>query len=119
MSEERKRILKMVENGKIQVEEAEKLLQSLNSKPVKKTQNDKVKFIKIHVEEDGEEKVNISVPIALAKSLLKFIPSSAKESLEENEIEISEIIKAVENLEGPSTIVDVNDEDEHVQIRLE
>ena len=119
MSEERKRILKMVENGKIDVEEAEKLLQSLNSKTEKNVKENNVKFIKINVEEDGEEKVNISVPIALAKSILKFIPKSAKESLEENEVEVSKIIEAIENLEAPSTIVDVNDDDEHVQIRLE
>lgn len=119
MSEERLRILQMLEDGKIGVEEAEELLQSLNSKPREKGSGGKVKFLKVIVEEDGEEKVNISVPIALAKSLLKFIPKSAKNKLEENDINIREVMDSVESLDGPSTLVDVNDNEDHVQIRLE
>ncbi|MFW5998774.1 MAG: SHOCT-like domain-containing protein [Bacillota bacterium] len=119
MSEERVRILKMLEEGKIGVDEAENLLQSLNNRPKKTESQNKVKFIKIVVEEGNEEKVNISVPISLAKSLLKFIPKSARESLDENEINIQEIIDAVENVDGPSTLVDINDNEDHVKVRLE
>lgn len=119
MSEERVRILRMLEEGKIDVEEAEQLLQSLNSVPEKKEAGGDISHLKVLVEENGEQKVDISVPIKLAKSLLQFVPDSAQSKLEDKDIKLQEIINSIENLEGPSTLVNINDGGDHVVVKLE
>ena len=72
MNEERKKILKMLEEGRIDVKEAEELLSTLDEKD--QTTNkvisgekgtDRASFLKIYVTENGKEQVNISIPIQL------------------------------------------------------
>ncbi len=96
-SEERMKVLQMVEEKKISVEEAEKLLAEMadtEQLPVVKTSNSK-KFLCIEVM-DGEEQVKINLPISLVKSGLSFIPKEAKTHLENQNIDLNEIIKAIE-----------------------
>ena len=90
MSEQRKQILQMLAEGKINAEEAERLLAALESntaaQPDETDLRKKPKFFHIHVQEgpDGDnvrENVDIKIPIMLLKAGVKLgsvVPSSAR-----------------------------------------
>jgi DUF4097 and DUF4098 domain-containing protein YvlB len=73
--DENRRILEMVADGKILADEAAKLLEALNPavKPIAKGR--KIRFIII---QEGSEKpkVNIVIPLKLAKFGMSFIPKN-------------------------------------------
>ncbi|PKQ19872.1 MAG: hypothetical protein CVT66_08070 [Actinobacteria bacterium HGW-Actinobacteria-6] len=97
MSEDRARILNMLAEGKINAEEAERLLDAMDSRsaaapaagPAIKgdpTQliNALPKFLHVLVDGDEGEKVNVKIPLALVRSGLKLtslIPPQAMEQL--------------------------------------
>ena len=120
MSDERMRILKMVEEGKIDVDEANNLLETLDGKDKEqKKKLSKSRFIKILVEENGEEKVDISIPMVLAKSFMKFIPKNAKKSLNDQNINLDEIFDSINSEVENGTLVDIKDGTDHVIIKVE
>ena len=75
--EDKRKILDMVAEGKITAEEAAKLLQALNPKP-KIHGNGKRLVFQIIQEGFSKPKVNIAIPIKLAKFGLNFIPKNGK-----------------------------------------
>lgn len=125
--EDRIRILKMLEDGKINAEEAEKLLQSIDKK-VKVGKEccaiipGKGKKLKIRVEskEGGNEKVNVSIPLSLAKLVANFIPKEQQKSMEESGVDLNTILGHIEELEATGEdIVNVDSENEKVRIYIE
>jgi hypothetical protein len=81
MSEERKKILEMLGEGKISVEEADRLLSAISESeeeiiPGKKTETAKLKYLRVVVEpspgSDDYERVNIRVPIKLIRAGIKL-----------------------------------------------
>lgn len=81
MSEERKKILEMLAEGKISVEEAERLLSAISESeeeltPGKKTETAKLKYLRVVVEpgpgSKSDERVNIRVPIKLIRAGIKL-----------------------------------------------
>ena len=121
--EDRKKILQMVSEGKISVEDAAKLLDALcptgnsnNHENVKEENKPTPKFFRVSVApKEGEEgdKVNVRIPLGLIKAGMKFaslanmIPKQAREQVEEalgeqgfdlnniNPSNIDEIIKSL------------------------
>ncbi len=103
MSEDRARILNMLAEGKINAEEAERLLDALDARttaapapagPVPGVSaikgdptpiiNALPKFLYVKVDGDAGEKVNVKVPLALVRSGLKLtslIPPQAMEQI--------------------------------------
>ncbi|MCK4311516.1 MAG: hypothetical protein KAW88_02145 [Candidatus Cloacimonetes bacterium] len=75
--EDKRKILDMVAEGKITAEEAAKLLQALNPNP-KIRGNGKRLVFQIIQEGSSKPKVNIAIPIKLAKFGLNFIPKNGK-----------------------------------------
>ena len=75
--DEKRKILDMVAEGKITAEEAAKLLQALNPKP-EIHRNGKRLVFQIIQEGSSKPKVNIAIPIKLAKFGLNFIPKNGK-----------------------------------------
>lgn len=72
------------------------------------------------MDEEGEEKVDISIPFSLAKTALKFMPKNAKDSLNEQEINLEELLNSVEgDLKEAQTLVNINDGDTKVVIKVE
>lgn len=116
MKEEIKKILKMVEDGKLKSEEAEKLIEAILEAD-KKTYSGK--FLKIKIEDNEGDKVNISIPMALIKMATKFIPKEKKEYLKEKDIDIDEILSSIkEATEGE--IMNIEDKDgSYVKIWIE
>jgi|HubBroStandDraft_1064217.scaffolds.fasta_scaffold235774_1 hypothetical protein len=101
MSEERKKVLEMLAAGKITADEAEKLLDKLNSNasnamPGTETPpasaapgTAKPKYLRIVVDQPGRDPVNVRVPLSFlgsAKSLLAIMPKRVNERLAEHGI---------------------------------
>lgn len=119
MSEEKKLILQMLSEGKINVAEAEKLLEgagSVQSLP-SSGKSDK-KFLKILVAEDGKNKVDVNIPIALAEIGLKLIPKD-KLQIEGKQIDLQEILKSIkEGNQGNIVNIDTVDEGKAVRVQI-
>lgn len=123
MREEKKRIMKMLEDGKINADEAYRLLEAIEKKGEKEG-----KFFRVEVESGGEKKVNIKIPFVVATKLMKVggklitkFSKEAREKLEEYDIDIEEILKSLEEelYDIPSTIVDINEDRERIKIWIE
>lgn len=118
MQDERMKILEMLAQGKISAAEANDILGTLDDKDVAKPQR-QPRFLKIRVAEDGKEKVNVNLPISLAKIAVKFLPEEAKKEIARQGIDLDDILTLVasELTQGP--IVTVDDGDDHVEIFVE
>lgn len=133
MNEERMRILEMLQEGRINAEETEKLLAALGEEGSDKStavqlnnrnkgrneQGGKKRHLRIIVNEGGKEKVNMSLPLGIAKSLLNFVPQSAKNKMAEKDIDLNALTKTIDNFSEEKEILRVDDEDETVIIRVD
>lgn len=112
MSRERAKILQMVADGSITPEEAEKLLNRLDPAAAKaksvegeSASEDRksipIKYLRVVV--DGNDKVNVRVPIGLIRTGIKLttlMPLSASEHLSEHGIDLSRF----NNLDGEELV---------------
>ena len=123
-SEERMRILRMVEEGKIAPEEAARLLEALGrgekrKKTSKVAQRLQGRWLRVRVyDADGKSKVNVNLPLRLVDVGLtiagRFLP----------EFQFDDVAEALSEALGEGLtgkIVDVVDEEdgEHVEIFIE
>ncbi|MBU3186716.1 hypothetical protein LGL08_16175 [Clostridium estertheticum] len=113
MNEEVMRVLKMLEEGKIDSQKAGELIEVLNAtkKIVPVTANNADKTLKIKVNSSTGDNVNVNIPVKFIKTLgsaIKRIPKvEGVEGIED--IDIQAILQAVgEGLDGK--IVDVKSE---------
>ena len=122
--EERMKILKMIEEGKISAEEGAKLLSALTdsrkSAPGAQagTGTGGARWLRIRVTDTytGKAKVNVNIPIGLVNVGLKLGARFSPEVDEEQMEALAEALKS--GLSGK--IIDVTDEDgEHVEIFVE
>ncbi len=129
LTEERIQILKMLEEGKITVEEAAKLLSALETgaKAEKETAQSSgssgrsARWLRIRVtnEAGGKEKVAVNLPIGLVNVGMKIGSKFVPELEDLDSDEISAAIEAIKN-GGSGKIVEVHDESgEHVEIFVE
>src|SRR5690625_2003210 len=114
MSEEIKRVLKMVEDGRMDSEEAAALIEALKEESAmeKKTPAKPYldKMLKVRIYSDDKDQVNVNVPVRLVRTMFKLgqgiavnIPA-AKEYA--SEIDMDVIIEAIDN-EMEGKIVDI------------
>lgn len=138
MTENRKRVLEMLADGKVSVDEAERLLSLVDDEPrsagpvqtLARTRNRPARYLRVTVNSDDEH-VNVRVPLALIKAGVKFhslVPERAadgiNEALRNNGLNIDlhslrsesieELVDALSEME-----IDVRDEDERVRIYCE
>ncbi len=130
--QEEMEILKMVEEGKVNAEEAMKLLDAVRASSGETEAeaaqtSGRARWLRVRCIERGDEKVNIRVPIFLAKSFggwaTRFIPQKARQKMKEQGIELQTIRETLSHLGqvGKTHLVDVRDEEqgEHVEVWLE
>ncbi|MBN2852372.1 MAG: hypothetical protein JXQ23_06510 [Clostridia bacterium] len=137
MTDEKRKILEMLENGKIKVDEALELINAMENKeeikePTMKKPG-KAKFLRVRIdagEKDGKDKtkVNVNIPLSIAKkvsSLKGLIPKSAKTEMEKegfniDDIDIKELIEAFENGEMDENLVDIDtgDGEDHAVVKV-
>lgn len=119
MSEERKKVLVMLAEGKITSDEAERLLERLEpqagqQRPAEKETSGSrksgvPKYLRIVVDGTSGDKVNIRVPLALVRTginLATMMPAAASAKMKEKGIDLSplselqgdELLKALEDL---------------------
>ena len=72
--EDKKRILDMLAEKKINAEEAMKLLSAINEKKVEEGKTGRFLKILVYKNDDTKPKVNVSIPLMLVKLGAKFIP---------------------------------------------
>jgi len=131
MSEERKKILKMVAEGKITPEEGDRLLGALRETDTRS------RFLKVRVTdiERNRTKARIDIPIGVVKAALKLgtlfkgvIPEGQKINIQGKEIsldgitpEMIEAIVAELGEGGKYTLADIHDDEkgERVEVYVE
>lgn len=123
-TEERMKVLKMLQEGKISAEEAASLLESLDQgeEPVKgevmpKNLNGRWFRVRVTDKKNDKTKVNVRLPLNLIGVGLRL---GKKYSPEMSDLDVEEIFQAIQNGEM-GQIVDVDDEEgsDHVQIFVE
>lgn len=125
MNEEVLRILEMVKAGKITAEEGEKLLSAIGEGGETKPAAGRRSMLRVRAdindpEKSEQVKVNINVPLAIAKKaagLLALVPKDAKAELIENGIDLDsinlkELIELFEDGELTEELVNVVTGDE-------
>jgi len=121
---DRARILNMLSEGKITVEEAEKLIDSLDKRTVdeaetgvielKDKRGRKPKKLRVNIDAAGEDtkksKVNINIPLSMIRTfgplIVKNLPKDAKEELNKSGIDFAQIIEDIDKI-----ILEGSDED--------
>lgn len=101
MNEQRKQILEMLREGKITVDDAERLMDALSrseskatstglveAAPVARPSRKDIRYLRVHIQErgkDGEmsDRVNVRVPVSLLRAGVKFSALLPKESQEQ------------------------------------
>jgi len=117
MESEKLQILKMVQEGKLRADEAEKLLQALEQQGGQGVQSTKAKWLRIRVQETGKSLVNINLPLALvdvALSMgLKFVSPEQLAG-----IDVPALVDAIKH-GAMGKIVEVQSEEVIVEIAVE
>lgn len=140
MTEDRKRILAMLADGKITADEAERLLDAMGSRSAPATyvgngSNNPPKYFRVEVDandgNDGPTKVNVRVPMQLLRAGVRLgalIPPRAREEVNAalaregipfdiNTIKPENLEELVEHLAGVT--VDVDNKDAKVRVYCE
>lgn len=135
MNEEKKRILEMIQEGKITSAEGLELLNALEgSSDSVKTVNTRLnkRFLRVKVYTDKAVKVNVNIPLALVKAAskfagmgLKYIPEEARLEMEKKgidltKIDIEELVASIEQGLIDEKLVDVDvDDPKEGKVRVE
>src|SRR5213594_1807951 len=138
-SDEGKQVLQLLAEGKIDVEQAYRLLRALGdveegaprppraplapptppSPPMQPgAQGARGRILRIRVTEDGEQKVNVAIPLAIARIGKMKLASSGlvRGHLGKFGIDLDELLKSVD---FPGKIVDIADDEDRVEIFVE
>ena len=134
---ERTRILNMISEGKITVEEAEKLLDALDKRSSDETEALELKDKrgrkpkKLHVNIDSSEnakksKVDIHIPLSIIRTfgpiIVKNLPPEAKAEMDKSGVNFAQIVEDIDKiiLEGSDEdIVNIDTEgDDAAKIRI-
>lgn len=113
MKEERKKILQMLAEGIINADEAEELLTTVEQGPMEPKSTFNRRFFRIRVADGPSTKVNVNIPISLAKMAFRFVPSKI---LQENpELDFDAIIQEIQ-AGAQGKLVEVQDGETTVEI---
>jgi hypothetical protein len=134
-SEEGKQVLQLLAEGKIDVEQAYRLLRALGDveegspraprapgAPAAPTPpgsaGGRGRILRIRVTEDGEQKVNVAIPLAIARVGKMKLASSGlvRGHLGKFGIDLDELLRTVD---FPGKIVDIADDEDRVEIFVE
>ncbi|OPX32995.1 MAG: hypothetical protein B1H40_01125 [Candidatus Latescibacteria bacterium 4484_181] len=118
MNEERMRILKMLEEGKISVDEAAKLIEALEESQSKEEGARKARWLRIRVAEKGKEIAKLNIPLSLFRFGMKFIPPHTRKQMVQKGINPEQVLREVESGEV-GKLVEVEQGSDRVEIWLE
>jgi hypothetical protein len=134
-SEEGKQILKLLADGKIDVEQAYRILRALGDvDDAPRAQagapqapgapfppsapGGRGRILRIRVTEEGQQKVNVAIPLAIARIGKMKLASSGlvRGHLGKFGIDLDELLR---NIDFPGKIVDIADDEDRVEIFVE
>jgi hypothetical protein len=134
-SEEGRQVLQLLAEGKIDVEQAYRLLRALGDveegapRPPRGSFSPtppappippgaRGRILRIRVTEDGEQKVNVAIPLAIARIGKMKLASSGlvRGHLGKFGIDLDELLRSVD---FPGKIVDIADDEDRVEIFVE
>lgn len=101
---DRRRILEMVKEGKVTPEEGERLLEELERAPRGPTP-----ILRVRIASPGGQKVQFSIPVSIAGSVVSLIPESARRRLVTRGIDLDQLIEAIRAGEASGQIVDIKE----------
>jgi hypothetical protein len=110
ISPEKMKVLQMLEDGKINTEEAAKLLEALEDGQEGSPASEAGKVLKIKVSDKhtGSVKVNIGVPLGFARFLKDLIPASERARIENQGVDLDAVFANLDSgVKGK--LVDVED----------
>jgi hypothetical protein len=125
MDEERMRILKMIETGKISAEEGLKLMEALEANheekpPQPESSFGKILNIKISDSRTSEVKVNLKVPLGIAHIIKSLIPETELHKLEERGIHLDLLFQNIDaGASGRLLEVEDTEHSQIIQINIE
>jgi len=131
MNEERRKILEMLAEGKINADEAERLLAALEKGQSGETAQRKPKYLHLIVESEDDTKVNVRAPMQLLRAgvrLASLIPPQARarvnEAMQERGLTLDLAQIKPENLEElidqlEDVTIDVDEPDVKVRVFCE
>ena len=119
MSEERARILQMINQGKIDAAQGVELLNALRDAKPKTAPEPavgKASWLRVRVSdlETGRTRVNVNVPISLVKAGIKL---GARFAPETDEVDWDEVVAAIEG-GAAGKLVDVEDIDDGEKVEI-
>ena len=135
MSDEKIKILEMIQNGKITAAEGLELLKALDDSFIKQSDVAKVgsRFLRIRVTSGQKQKVNVNIPLSLLKIATKFagfgmklIPEEARQEMRKKgvdltEIDFSELVQLIDQGLATGKLIDVDTEDQsegHTKVEI-
>ena len=120
---ERLKILKMLEEGKIKADEAARLLEAVGAGGAEAAAgqaapSERGKTLHVRVFKEGSErpKVNVNIPLSLARWALRFAPEDAKARMGDREIALDDLSKLLD--EGTGEIITVEDEEKGERVEI-
>lgn len=120
MNDERMHIFRMLANGKITAEEADRLLRAIEESKAadsSSTPSDKPRWLRIRITEDGVEKVKLNLPLSLARMGLAFLPSTAMLQINAKGIDLERLLQA--DLAEAGTLIELEDEGNKIEVYVE
>jgi hypothetical protein len=73
----------------------------------------------INISEDGESKVNVRIPLGLARAAGRFVPRQAREYLENYDIDLQQLLSDLGTTGIVGPLIEVQDEGDQVRIAVE
>lgn len=109
MNEEIKRILKLLEDGKINSAQAESLIEAIKDSGDAVVEPEKTagRFLKINVNHDGKNKLKFTVPIRFARAILRATGKLPVRVEGIKEVDLKLLKEAIEK-EAPGKILSIN-----------
>jgi hypothetical protein len=125
LNEERLKILKLLETGKVNADEAARLLEAVgeggDAPTVEGRPAGKGKTLKIRVfkGDSSRPSVNVNVPFSLARWAMKFAPENSKARMGDREIRLDELGSLLDKGLGEVITVEDHDKNERIEISVE
>lgn len=121
MNEEIKRILKMVEDGKISADQASELISALKDKETQSEQpkSSADKHLKVNIVSHNGKNVNIKLPIKFVKGIIKATGKLPVHINGNQEIDMKTISDAIENDITGRIVELTSNEGDHIEVVIE
>lgn len=122
MNEEIKRILKLVEEGKINSDQATELISAMKEKEIPAEDNGSNKsarHLKVNVKSRNGKNVNIKLPLKFVKGIIKATGKLPVHINGDQEIDMKALSEAIENDITGKIVELVSNEGDYVEVVIE